>query len=783
MSEQLLQHGDRQFVPTAGRRSLASRHRHLTMPVVICYFALATCVWAQELSTADQWKPAVPSPAALANPAVRAALERPRQTPGDYLRATLNLLDLGEPALAGNAFHDLNELGLDDAAKAKLVAEFGPAVMLRVSREPELGPDVRAFVDSAMAASAAEAASAERITNLISELGSDNIATQRNAVAALAAIGQPTVVPLIETLGNQPASEQQRQGVRAALLRLGPLADRPLLATLDSGDRQLVSEAATLLADLGSPQAAPLMALRAVQSSSGSAVERAYLKLTGQQPTIQSVTGLLERTIKNTEGGAPAFRPNADDQVIYWVWDAKELKPWPLILTVADANLLYSADLVAQLAELRPGLPSLDSKALRLAIESVDILGRNGLAVGYPAEETGDLSAQWLNRLLADALEENQVASATLALEVIADRRDPGMLITRDGKLSPTARALEHPHPSIVVAALKAVAAIDSPTPFPGASKVCPAIVRLATATGHNLVLAGAPQVDVAASWSGGLASLNFKGQAAATGKQLIELARMRADVELVLIDMSIGRPAVRDVVYQLRSQPSTGLVPIGLFARESQLATARRIASEHKRGQAFPRPHTDEALTGAAEELLQHLPINWPTADERLTYADTAIAVMNQLLGEDRDFYRLRAASAMIARSIRPNASNTEAWDLLSRLGTRDSQVALLAYASATALDIESRRAAGAAFDKSVKQYGLRLKSGEIVRQYDLYNASETADREVQQVMARCSTPSRRVASSDKMNANGLRRTAAKIERRAKDAFGKPNRTHPTSN
>ncbi len=739
MSERLLQHGDhRQLIRATWRCSLASWARLLTTPL-LCLVSLVTIAYAQELPTSDEWQPAVPSPAALSNGAVRAALERPRDTPSDYLRATLNLLDLGEPALARNAFHELNELGLDDAAKAKLVAEFGPAAMLRISREPKLGPNVGAFVDSAMASSATEAASTERIEKLISQLGSDNTSSQSNAVAALAAIGQPAVVPLIQTLGNQATTEQQCQGARAALLRLGPLADRPLLATLESGDDQLVSEAATLLADLESTHAAPLMALRAVQSSSGSAVEQAYRELTGQHPTIESVTGLLERTIKNTEGGAPVFEADADDQVAYWVWGAKPVndqKPFALTLSVADANLLYRADLVAQLAELRPGLPRLDSKALRLAIERVDILGRSDLAVGYPAEKIGGLSAQWLNQLLSDALEENQVASATLALEVIADRRDPGMLITHNGTPSPTALALEHPHPSIVVAALKAVAAIDSPTPFPGASKVCPAIVRLATATGQNLVLAGAPQLDVAASWSGGLASLDFNGQIAATGEQLIDLARMRADVELVLIDTSIGRPAVRDVVYQLRSQPSTGLVPIGLFARESQLAAARRIASEHTRVLAFPRPHTDEALTGAAEQLLPHLPVNWPTADERLAYADTAIAVMNQLLGEDRDFYRLRAASAMIARSIHPNTSSAAAWDLLSRLGTRDSQVALLANASAPALDIETRRAAGAAFDKSVKQFGLRLTSGEIVRQYDLYNASETADREEQQVL-----------------------------------------------
>lgn len=694
---------------------------------------------AQDEVPAEAYVPAVPSPAALANPAVRAILERGRTTPADYLQATTQLLELGEPALARNAFRELLALELDDQAKADLVGQVGPAALLRLSREIDFDPEVAQFVESSMAAAAQQATSQERIAKLIEQLGSETDAVQRRAVAELAGVGQPAVVPLIRALADEGTNDTQRAGVQAALLRLGPLAERPLLATLQSGDAPLQAEAAMLLASLATPQAAPLMAQLAVQSSGGAAIEQSYQALTGQLAGFESATGLLARTIENIEGGAPVFAPELDGSVTYWVWSSKPVdnqQPVPISLSVADANLMYRAALAAQLAQLQPGIPSLESKALRLSIESVDVLGRHGFAVGYPADKIADLSADRLDRVLIDAMEENQVASATLALAQIAERRDPGVLMTSDGRPSPTARALEHPHPTIVAAGLDAIAAIDCPTPFPGSSKVCSAIVRLATATGHQEVLVGAPRLDVAASWAGGLASKGLEGQIAATGQDLIDRAGMRADVELVLIDMAIGRPAIRDVVFQLRRQPSTGLIPIGLFARDSQLPTARRIAFEHERVMAFPRPHTDPALTDMATQLVEQLPPSWPTAQERLAQADRAIEVMNQLLGSNRGFYRLRAASGMIAQSVRPDGSNEAVWQLLARLGTHDSQVALLSYVSGPALAIESRRAAAKAFAASVERFGVRLTSGEIARQYDRYNASEADTRESQEVL-----------------------------------------------
>lgn len=705
------------------------------MPRIFC-FLLALLSTLQCVRAQVEAPEPTASPARLTNPAVRAALELPRNTPADYLRATLNLFDLGELELARTVFDELVALELDDTARAELVDEMGAAAVLRLSRRDALGADATEFVTKTMAAAAADSASPERLQELLGLLGSDSKPKRRVAVSELAAMGTPAVVPLIQLLASEDAKQPQLQGARAALVRLGPLAARPLLATLRSGNPRLEAEAAEILASLGTPQAAPLMAARAVTASSGSSLERAYTVLTKQPASIESTTGLLRRTLDNLENGVPAFRPDEAGNVAYWVWSQKPIndqKPFEYTLAAADANLFYRCALANDLAALQPNDQRLHSLALRLLIERTEL---ENAAIQSPFIAVRELTAAELNRLLSDALKANQVAAATRTLEVVGERRDAGMLATPDGKPSPTATALKHPHPTVRLAALEAIAAINPASPFPGASYVCPAIVGLASATGSREVLAVAPNLSQASTWAGGLSSEGFTGPVAATGADAITVAKQRADIEMVFIDMAIAKPGVRDVVFQLRRMPETALLPIALLSRESQLATAERMQREHDRVLAYPRPHSDASLASIASELESLLPRGWPTAEQRLTASARGIAVMNKLMTDDRDFYRLRAGAEAIARSLRPDRATDDTWAVLAQAGTLQSQQALVEFASTNSLNIADRRAAANAFADSVQQFGLRLTTGELNRQYDLYNASEFQPKETQEVL-----------------------------------------------
>jgi CheY-like chemotaxis protein len=678
--------------------------------------------------------PPVPDVGSIQNPAVRAAYELPRREPGDYLRAVLNLLDLGEPQLAAAVFRELEGLNLNDEQRAALVSRFGTAALLRLGQAEEaLGPGGRVFAEATIAAASDAARAPERVAQLVAALG--NPAEQRAAIASLSTLGEVAVLASLEVLANPQAPAEQRRGARTVLVQMDPASRGPLLAAIDSSQPELQGEAATLLAHLGVAQAAPLLATSAVQQVD-SAVGAAYQSLTGQSPSVSSAEGLLRRSLDNLRGGVPPFELGGDGLIAIWLWDDARQAPVKVSVNPDDAIVLHTARLSQRLSSLRPDQSRYRVEGSAWTIEANAILTFVGAPPLAGEARLDDMTAGELDQLLAGALNRGQSAPAIAALAEFARRKDPGVLYTGDGRPSPMAAALSAHHPRVRYAALEAIVAIDPTRPFPGASRVAPAMVRILTATGAPHVLAISPRIDAATTWGAGLSAQGFRAHVAATGEEALAMAKRFADIELVLVDMSIDSPGVREVVFQLRRDFGTALVPIGLFGREEQLPIGARIEQEHERVIAYPRPHSDEALLATANELSQLLPRDWPAADERLAARRQVLQWMGHFLTQERDFYRLRAFTDEIAQAAPGPSATPEAWQLLADLGTHASQIALVEAAGATVYPVEARQGAAAAFARSVERFGLLLTTDEIVHQYDTYNASGGQPAETQQIL-----------------------------------------------
>ena len=71
-----------------------------------------------------------------------------------------------------------------------------------------------------------------------------------------------------------------------------------------------------------------------------------------------------------------------------------------------------------------------------------------------------------------------------------------------------------------------------------------------------------------------------------------------------------------------------------------------------------------------------------------------------------------------------------------LALVGTPESQKSLADFASQSSIPIAARQQAAAAFQRSIARSGILLTEEEILRQYDRYNASATADAGTQQVL-----------------------------------------------
>jgi hypothetical protein len=210
-----------------------------------------------------------------------------------------------------------------------------------------------------------------------------------------------------------------------------------------------------------------------------------------------------------------------------------------------------------------------------------------------------------------------------------------------------------------------------------------------------------------------------------------------QSDLEIVLVDMNILLPEVRQVVYELRIHPTTGNVPIALLAADGRLDAAERIADEHDGVIAVARPHTPEALARIVARLQPLAGRDPVTAEERASQAVEATSWIARLLAADRPFYVLQRSQHVLEAAAYQPASNKSAIAALVELGTPESQRALVNFASQATLPMASRVDAVAAFASSVKTHGVLLTTDEITAQYNRYNASGDADADTRRVFS----------------------------------------------
>jgi hypothetical protein len=392
------------------------------------------------------------------NPAVRAALELPRETPADYFQAIIWLLDLGRPELAKPILSELSKLQLTGAQRAELVGEFGSRDMLLLARAKELAPEGAAFAESCMAAATAAATDPKRIAALVGELTDASAQTRQMAVADLAATGQPGAIAALEALAREP-NANRRAAIAAAIARMQPFAEGPLLAMLETSDPALRAEVAALLDRFSVPQAVPLL------PSTSASAQRA-----------------MTSAMENVQAGVPPFSPDDADQVELWQWDDAARKLTSARLPAKEARIAWMARLARHLARLRPHDERLAREALLVEMESSQF--SPSAAAGESVKQA--LGSAWLrtlNEMLSDALRLDYDHAAEMAIDALGKRGDARLLFTPDAQPSPLANALGSSNRRVRFAALRAIMALDPAAPYPGSSRVPEALVWFAGST------------------------------------------------------------------------------------------------------------------------------------------------------------------------------------------------------------------------------------------------------------------------------------------------------------
>lgn len=722
---------------------------------MICALVAADHACAQGPS--EPHSPAPPTPTledfARNDRIVAAVLESPRDTPEQKLRAVFRLLDLGHPEIASLVLPEVLDAPLDDAAAAALVREFGTAPFMKLIRlaaipappsesspKPTLPPfaGAREFAQKCLDAAAAEARDPARLAKIIAQLNAPAKEDRYAALVDLKATGDAGIIAALAALAKA-SNDEVRSHLIAALAEMRPAVDGAAVAALAEGHGQFRRDAAALAGQLRLGAAVPYLAAMAVSTDAAdaNAAAQAIATLGLSQPDAAQAQATIERRLAQLVA-QPIVADNEALRESWWSLDPKTQAVVVAAYPPRKIHALQVARLTRALAEAGGAATPATRRAAVIAAWEEQALLQRPLAP-EAAQWISEMTPAELSATLAECVKTERYAAAAQAAAELGRRGDLSILATSDGRPGPLAAALNSPDRELRFAALAAVMQLSPQRSFPGASFVPTALWHFAAGAGEPLAIVAAPGQTRASSWAGELRGAGFQTMPATTGRGALLAAidpASAARLELVVLDSEISQPPIGETLYQLRANEPTSRTPVLISSSTARWADAQRLAAHDPLALAAPRPDGADALAALAKETLALDPRPRPAAERRREQAAQALDWIAQLMAAGGPYDELHRDALLVNLSLFAGDLAEPSLRVLAAAGTADSQLALVDFASAASTPIEARRQAAAALAANVRDHGVQLTSAQVLRQYERYNASESADADTQQVL-----------------------------------------------
>ncbi|MFW6169544.1 MAG: hypothetical protein ACODAD_03575, partial [Planctomycetota bacterium] len=463
----------------------------------------------------------------------------------------------------------------------------------------------------------------------------------------------------------------------------------------------------------------------------------------GAVPSRDEAIRFLSDRLDEFLAGSVPGPIDQDEQVTLWTWDAAEKIPRRTGVPIADASISSAARVAEQLHRIAPH--NADFQRIYLATGLEHAKRRHGYdrplsdEMGAVHEAAMAAEVELLEDILQICLEKELEGAAMAVVDLLGKSKDRQVLLTDNGQTSVLVKSLKSHMRHVQFAAARAVMRIDPTRAYPGSSHLSEVLGYLATTGGERRVLIGNPRTDQAQRWTGLFNALGFATDKREVGRELMLQAFSSPDYEFFLLSDAIDRPPYQELVQMLRCDYRTAGLPIGLIARQRNMRSAERFATTDARLLTLAPPQNKEDVARDARRLLATAGRAYISPEERIEQAKFALDALARLAEhpEKYPFYDLVHLDEKMEQAVSTPGLTAKAAAVLGFLGTPLAQRSLLDVAGTQLRPLAERRAAAEAFAVAVSRRGLLLKHDQILRQYDKYNASESLDRETQNVLS----------------------------------------------
>jgi CheY-like chemotaxis protein len=625
----------------------------------------------------------------------------------------------------------------------RLGRKFGTAEFLGLALEPALAPDGKALADKVLGATRRVLRDPMRLAGLVDRLKSPAAADRIAATAELSFSGDAAVNALLTVMADAGRAAEHAN-VRTALVDLGSHSVGPLTGALETADQGLKAQVIEVLYRLDAHDASIYLLAPSVEDKADPKVQataQAVLKRwLGAAPTREQAVATLAKDARYYFGGGQVKPPDFEGNVRLWHWDAQAHQAVQRTYKAADASLALATRLSADWLALEPS----NEEARRIYLTSLLQVAayQNGLGKPLPAgdgtarDRAASLGAPAIEDVLIHSMEGGQFPAAAAAARLLGEIGKEDLLQAKSGKPAALVRAVSHPDARVRFAAVEAITKLSPTKPFASLHTVPQTLAFFASSTGSLKALVADSHAQEAQRMAGLLTELGYEGEIVTSARQMLRRAMASPDIALVLFNTSLPYADADLLLQELRHDSRTALVPVGFLSLGNDLKRLERLTKKYPRTAVFVRTQNVPDMQLQVNRLLEPVGRDFLTLEERQHHAKQSLVLLARLSGEG-SFYDVKVHErllepAMFVPELSPHGS-----EVLANLGTPYAQRTLINVASTLTLPLEARQAAAAAFVRSVPQHGLQLTRDEIVRQYDRYNASRSADEATQDALA----------------------------------------------
>jgi len=672
-------------------------------------------------------------------------------TPAECLRAAKILFELMRPDLAKKYLKKVLEANLSGGELAELGRTIGTGMLIEMSNRPELQPEAKKIADAVNAAIRAETENAERIGELIRQLQDPAADKRLRALIGLQEAGDAAISPLIAVLADGDRGEEHRI-VRAALVEMGRSAFDPLAAAVVRSDPKLAVQAIEALGALGDRRAVPYLLAPCMAEDSPAEVQAAATaalkRLVGAVPDRAEAVRMLADSARAYFDRGQPVEGAAEGKVKVWRWDEAKRQCESGSISATAAARALAARWARNAYSLAPHDRELRLLHLTAMLEAaayehgldrpLDEKNEQNTAI-VEAERFG---VEPLVEVLVHGSNSGHTVAAAAAARILGRIGTADELLDHAGNgtaLSPLAAALRSPDRRFRLAAAAAIVRLQPVRHFAGSSLVPEVLAFLASSRGIRGALAASPKLEEARDLAGRLAGAGYQSDAATNGRDLLLRAAQSPDCELVLLSVTIDRPTADALLQQLRNDPRTARLRVGLIASADRFEHAERIAGNDRLSRAFPRPRGEQAFKWQLEQLAAMDAENFVGFEARQLQAAEALDLLAAIAHTSEKIHDLRRVEGEVIAAIgNPNpAIASRAAAVLGEINSAAVQQTLADTVSRFTRPLSLRQAAAKAFRENLEKYGIRLTTKEIEKQYDLYNASENRDLASRQLLS----------------------------------------------